>query len=343
MTPDTRKEYHKKANYHIGVWQQKYHHMSLADYMRMIASRIQPDSWRGVRVAIATLLEDAINDEAVIKKGHFDHETALSQISKLKHPHAGEKAVKRKTPGLKKVSEIDQQKIANALDKNALTDRQLACMLTFLYLTGVRPCEVLNASYNQDKQIIYIKGAKKTDDGQRGADRELIISDERWELTKKVMDILSEGVLSSYRKIAHERGISDNVASKSEMDDVILKEAKTRFQKRLAKKLDEVTNKVWPRRKKQITFLTYRHQMSSNLKHFGLDPIEIAAFFGHQSIKSQDRYGNSRSGGRQPEVHVDEMSQEAVRVRELKPWKSAVEKDSKAEAPKVPESSTLKL
>jgi integrase len=207
-----------------------------------------------------------------------------------------------------KVIEKDHQKILNYITKNP--DRAVLGAIYLAYFTGMRPAEMLNIELIPEQNAIYIHTAKETEDGERGLSRTLLFSEMEYKLIEKSFDaVISEKQRQRAGKFCDPE----------------------RAMKRIQNRLAKITESIFPRRKHQITLYSYRHQMGSDLKASGNDPISIAAIMGHQSVNSIDVYGNARSAWRQPSMQVSEDSKAAVRVKEKRTLDQIFPKGDKAE------------
>ena len=200
------------------------------------------------------------------------HKTA-KLISKTKNPvTSGEGGLailqkpKRKQPRVKHVSHSDFVKLATAAKEKK--DYQLLAALKIAQTLGCRPAEMESIEF-LGGNTINIKSVKKIEnehgDDVRGLDRQIL-------LTEKIY-----GKVQSWCRIVHstEHGKSGRMSI-------------------LQGRLKRLTRKVYPRRKKHITFYSFRHQKGSDLKASGMSRIEIAYLMGHQSTESIEVYGNRR-------------------------------------------------
>lgn len=238
------------------------------------------NSWNKKRRA----LEEYYIDRCITDEAKF--------IKSTKFP---EGAIKKK-PGtcMKSVSSEDLQKLLAGCMAKRKPDVTLVGALTVLWLTGCRPSEMMTIELLPDNGI-FIKGSKQTEDGIRGMDRQLYFDD-------KSFKIFSRAYI--YMKKELEKLGQDQ----TEMDAVSC------LQKRLAR----LNKKLFPRRKKHITFKSFRHQMGSDLKGSGQPRVTCAAILGHQSVNSINTYGDSRSGHIRVLPKTDKATINNVRVREVK-------------------------
>ncbi|MNJ31906.1 hypothetical protein D3C77_265590 [compost metagenome] len=105
-----------------------------------------------------------------------------------------------------------------------------------------------------------VEGAKKSHDGKRGADRQIVVD-------PAIAKLLA-------RAVEHARGVDIS---------------------KVKDRLRAAGKELWPQRKAVPTMYTWRHQVGSDLKASGLSRVEIAFVMGHQSTESVDRYGNSKT------------------------------------------------
>jgi len=111
----------------------------------------------------------------------------------------------------------------------------------------------------------FIPSAKKTEDGLRGLDRTVKLDLRKAEAVEQALKILAD---------------RDPIKGKAS----------------LQKALERAAKRVWPRRKKRITFYSFRHQMASDLKSAGVNLKTRSYIMGHQSTASISRYGDVRYG-----------------------------------------------
>lgn len=137
-----------------------------------------------------------------------------------------------------------------------------AAVLLIIYQTGVRPCELASLRVVDDQ--IFIEGAKKTENGNRGADRVLV----------GTSDGFSAGI---------EQLLNLTKQSGKSMDAIRIS-------------IYEAVRKLFPEDKKSVSMYTMRHQFGANLKASGMTRVEMAYIMGHQSTESISRYGNKKNG-----------------------------------------------
>jgi len=144
------------------------------------------------------------------------------------------------------------------------TNGNLKAALILSKSTGCRPAEMLHIKALGNNKF-FIPSAKKTEDGLRGLDRTIKLSIKEAQLVEQALKTLAA------------------------LDP---SKGKTSLQKAL----ERASKKTWPRRKKQITFYSFRHQMSSDLKSAGVDLKTRSYIMGHQSTASISSYGDVRYG-----------------------------------------------
>jgi len=191
------------------------------------------------------------------EKGYIE---PAKQIKKQKYPSTILPSdLPSKVAKVKRVKEEEFKKLYNAT-----TNKKLRAALIVAKLTGCRPAEMLHIKERGDNKF-FIPSAKKTEDGLRGLDRIIQLNDK---------DDLSLSIaLDQLSKLDPNKGKVS-----------------------LQKALERATKKTWPKRKKHITFYSFRHQMASNLKSAGIDLKTRSYIMGHQSTTSIDKYGDKRSG-----------------------------------------------
>ena len=232
----------------------------LRDALKKVAGEYRPDYWRRLRNALAY-------DQ--IAAGYYD---TASEISSFQNPITTNPEAKKEAPKKqrrhRRLSAEDLRELRVALVEKG--DNQVHAMVCLARATGCRPNEMLGVKIvrrDPDGSIeLFIPGSKKTEDGYRGLDRTLMISNEH-----TAADLL-KNLLPQLPKTEKE-----------------LNAARVRLQR--------VTKKLWPRRKCLPSIYSFRHQVGSDLKSSGMSRVEIAYVMGHQSTASVDSYGDSRSGG----------------------------------------------
>lgn len=143
-------------------------------------------------------------------------------------------------------------------------EKTVFAAVTLVSYLGCRPAELMDLAFFDD-QTVLITSAKKTDDGKRGLDRTLHINDE---------------ALFKSLKMSH---------------SFLLEATVTDPIRYVQRRLDTLTQRVWPKRKVRPSLYSWRHQMGSDLKASGMNACEVAAVMGHRSIESVNVYGNRRS------------------------------------------------
>lgn len=246
----------------------------IADALAACAHEYRPAYWRRLRNALEL-------DQR--EKGYKD---AADRIAGTRNPLTTTKtgqgiidpALRGETPPkqrrAKSISEADYQKLIDALTdtKNDAEHQNnfevLAATLLAKYL-GVRPAEMLSLEID-DRGIVRVRGAKRTSDGKRGADRWFRVEPEIQKYISTSISVLQKG-----------------------------EQRQPGVMRRVQSRLDRLSRKLWPRRQARPSLYTFRHQMGGNLKAMGLDRRAIAYIMGHQSTKSVEVYGDRRkaSGG----------------------------------------------
>jgi len=166
------------------------------------------------------------------------------------------------------------------------TNGNLKAALVLSKYTGCRPAEMLHIKALGNNKF-FIPSAKKTEDGLRGLDRTIKLNLKEAKTVGQALKILAS------------------------LDP---RKGKTSLQKAL----ERATKKVWPRRKKRITFYSFRHQMASNLKSTNVDLKTRSYIMGHQSTTSISSYGDMRYGTGAPDITAGVSYQEIdSKVREF--------------------------
>ncbi|EEF80503.1 site-specific integrase [Methylophaga thiooxydans] len=201
-----------------------------------------------------------------------------------------------KKPGssIKKVSNDDCNALLKGCMSKRVPDLSLAGAIAVVRITGCRPSEMMSIQLLPDNGI-YIEGSKQTEDGKRGMDRHLYLDDEVF----KVFSVALKQMKKELDKLKPHQ---------TEMNAVGM----------LQKRLDGLNKKLFPRRKKHITFKSFRHQLGSDLKSSSHGRIYSAAILGHQSVDSINGYGDSRSGKGRMLPCPSRATMNNVRIRTVK-------------------------
>lgn len=253
MNPATEASYRKLAKHFY------LHHMagqqlttkSICQRLVTLAPEFQPAYFRRLKNAISFELKE---------RGYA--EAAKSVLATVNPVTAPDSTVKRKPKRAraKSFSDEDLAALANHLHASGYDEAWAA--VTLVRFTGVRPAEMQAMQVNGN--VVLIFGAKKSHEGQRGADRILTFHDDATRsIVKNCLDILK---------------------SSKKSNDCI------------RHRLREEGTKLWPRRKMIPTLYSMRHQFGSNLKSSGSDARTIAYIMGHQSTSSVAVYGGRRQG-----------------------------------------------
>ncbi|MNN51616.1 hypothetical protein D3C81_1662700 [compost metagenome] len=108
--------------------------------------------------------------------------------------------------------------------------------------------------------LIKIRGAKKSHEGQRGMDRSLVLDEDAVDIVRAALGTL---------RAANIGAIQDRISAAG--------------------------RRIWPQRKAWPSLYSWRHQLGSDLKASGLSRVEIAYLMGHQSTESVEQYGNRKT------------------------------------------------
>lgn len=260
------------------------------------------DAWRIQRNAIAFMFENSEQYENAQVIRRMRNPMTLTKNRHLQKKGRGD---------CKRVLESEHQKIIDYILNRKEPNLALLAVLNIVRDTGVRPCEVDKIMFNDYDNSIFIVSAKKTEDGQRGLDRTLIFSPEKY-----------QSLLDAHQSWHHHK--------------IDTAEYKTIPIKLMQDQLATVTKAVFPRRKSRITMKSYRHQLGSNLKASGWSRQETAAAMGHQSVNSLSCYGNIRNATRAPDFLVSGESISKVRNTLLKPCKPKIDRLQRESAESAP-------
>jgi integrase len=158
---------------------------------------------------------------------------------------------------------ITIEKFYTVLAHLADKDLKAECAaLLLIFRTGARPCEL--SKIVVDDGEIFIEGAKKTEKGNRGADRVIV-------------------------------GITDDLVSDVSSFIGTLKES-NKSMDAIRVSIYKAVKELFPKDKKTISLYTIRHQFGANLKASNMSRIEMAYIMGHQSTESISTYGNKKQG-----------------------------------------------
>lgn len=274
MTPATQESY-KKLSAHFYAT-----HLSgeapspkrLSDALKSVAADYRPAYWRRLRNAIAF-------DQR--EKGFDD---AAKRVDATKNPITKEgstEGVKPKQVRAKRVVEADDQRLMAHF--SALDDKVTTAAMFVTKYTGARPVELKSIEIRDGR--VFIAGAKKSHDGKRGADRELV-------LPARVVGMIEQA-------LPHLKGDIGPVQDR----------------------IRTAGKKLWPQRNAVPSLYSWRHQLGAELKASGLDRRQVAYLMGHQATESVDRYGNSRTarGGRVMPSAPGDADLSAIRVDHSEP------------------------
>lgn len=170
--------------------------------------------------------------------------------------------IKKKQLRQRSVNKTDEKQLLDYLFNNK--ESTVFAAVTLVSYLGCRPAELEKLVF-LDGQRIFIPSVKQTDNDDRGLDRIIHIEE-----------------LSLFRSLrqAHELFVDSPYTNP------------TRYVQR---RLDTLTQKLWPKRKVRPSLYSWRHQLGSDLKASNIDATEIAAIMGHRSTESVSVYGNKRS------------------------------------------------
>ncbi|WP_030074913.1 site-specific integrase [Halomonas alkaliantarctica] len=260
----------------------------ITDALKACASEYRPAYWRRLRNALEFDQRSKRFYESADRIAHTRNPMTTTRTGQgLINPRdRGPTPPKQRRA--KSISEADYQKLIDALTdtKNDAEHQNnfevLAATLLAKYL-GVRPAEMLSLEID-DRGIVRVRGAKRTSDGKRGADRWFRVEPEIQKYISTSISVLQKG---EQRQLG--------------------------VMRRVQSRLDRLSRKLWPRRQARPSLYTFRHQMGGDLKAMGLNRRAIAYIMGHQSTKSVEVYGDRRkaSGG----IGIKLSGQEAERFQ----------------------------
>ncbi|AHY44723.1 hypothetical protein PSOLE_34190 [Pseudomonas oleovorans subsp. oleovorans] len=208
--------------------------------------------------AFSTLKNTLMNDQ-LARRNIEAANTIRALVNPVTAP--GSQIVKKPKPGqIRKVPFEDFKLLHQHLRAGGNLDE--AASLVLAYCLGVRPCEMRTITISGNH--VHIIGGKKSAELHRGADRTLVIDKPR---TLKLVEWAAQWMAGCPR-------------TNTAIRDCLRKECR----------------RLWPKRKKQPTLKSFRHQMGSILKASGESPESMAYIMGHQSISSISVYGDGRLG-----------------------------------------------
>jgi integrase len=239
-----------------------------------------------------------------VASGFYDSAASIKVIyNPVTRPQTATERQMRETVGGKPGTRQQRVKQLSTKDYTALyaaiaenKDADLLVAVTIAKATGARPSELLGIECCKDGTI-FIPGAKKGTDGQRGLDRHLSVTPQAWKNIK--------GSVEHLRKA---------------------NPGKAGIVPKLQSRLQTLTQRLWPRRKTHPSLYTFRYAMGSELKSSGLSRREIAYIMGHQATASVDKYGDRRSGsGKTPIKAAPGADMSSVRETHTAPFSQGLD------------------
>jgi len=253
MIKKTEDSYKKLAAYFYK------HHMdggelsvtTIAQALTRLAPTFTPGYFRRLKNAIAFDLSER------------GYSSAAEEVKALVNPvtaPGSEMPQKPKRPKAKSFSDDEFRAFVNQLAGGG--HHAVWAAVSLIRFTGARPEELKTIKIVDG--VVVILGAKKSHQGQRGADRLLSVDD-------------------------------DNVSSLIANCIHILKQSDMSMDA-IRHRLRKEGQQLWKRRKVIPSMYSMRHQFGSNLKSSGSDARTIAYIMGHQSTSSVAVYGGRRPG-----------------------------------------------
>lgn len=254
----------------------------IADALAACSGEYRPASWRRLRCAIAYDQES---------KGYGEAAERIRAVENLARKQG--LPMKPKQRRATEISAKDEDKLLDYLGPHG--DVEVAAAVVLAKYLGVRPAEMMDVRIRNG--MVEIRGAKKSHEGARGADRVVDVPPQRLATIKVCLEALH----SSPRGLV---GVQD--------------------------RLRRICKELWPQRKALPTLYTFRHQLGSDLKAHGVDRVEIAYLMGHQATKSVDQYGDKRRGRTKPllrpapgadlsQVRVNHIESRTLKAPQLEP------------------------
>lgn len=282
----------------------------ICDALTECAEEYRPAYWRRLRNALELDQREKGYSKAADRIAHTRNPmTTISTGQGIIDPTLrGPTAPKQKR--VKSIRPADRAQLWKAAA--ALDDRHETFSATFLAdQLGVRPSEMLGLRVDEAGGLVHVTGAKKSDDGVRGADRVLSLPDEP--------------------------GVRQNIAVAVRVLQRAEREKPGAIH-RVQSRLDRLSRRLWPRRQARPSLYTFRHQMGGTLKKMGLDRRAIAYVMGHQSTKSVEVYGDRRSGSGTVGIKITGQEVDRFQGRENHrvPHEPPVAPEAVSEAPAEP-------
>lgn len=268
MKEETRKKYLSLGKHVVCKTIEEYGHggkirqSDLREWLFKRAETTTPAYWRRLRTGLALCVEERYGEGAA--KG----------IRNLKNPVTRLKMRKSDLPegarGRPRARKITEDQIKRIRDRSSV---QVRSVMDLVIHTGCRPIEVCGMSVD-DQGRVHIRGAKRTEKGDRGADRVMQLGQGEAALVRDALKCLTD------------RALELGVPLEQHVDN----------QRRNFRSL---VNRVMPRSKVKPGLKSLRHQFGSELKWAvskGEMTLKEASYLmGHQGTESLSRYGSSKS------------------------------------------------
>jgi hypothetical protein len=290
----------KKAAAYLQRWQQLWARYQRADsnpewagfidWLISIRSTLRPATWRQYRAAVV----HAMGQQQVLGRESF-HARLMERINL-----PDRKALPARTSSTKSKSlpNADMNALIQHLgERDGRWDRLTGQWLVFGMITGLRPGEWqrVKACPNEDEMILRVANGKFDAQRAHGSERTIHVH----------IPPSMQGTLNEFIQAIQ----SEDFANEYEACRIALWSA---------------TKALWPRRKKQITLYSARHQFAADAKSAGLAPEVIAALMGHAVTDThQSHYGKRRSG--RGSVMVTAEPADVMRVVERMQKKKTIE------------------
>lgn len=170
--------------------------------------------------------------------------------------------IKKKQKRQKSVKKADEAQLFDFLIRKK--EMAVFAAVSLVSHLGCRPAELKNLKFLHNR-FVAISSAKKTKDGNRGLDR--------------MIEIKDPSIFKSLK----------------ECNEMLLNAPYKDPIRYVQRRLDTLTQRLWPKRKVRPSLYSWRHQIGADLKASGMSRAEVSAIMGHQSTESVDVYGNPRS------------------------------------------------
>ena len=254
-------------------------------FYRWIQDRVEswkPATWRVNRASLVFYFESAGENELA------------SMIKNIGSERCARVSTNTSAQKAKTLPTSDIKQILDFLEKKpGPSEILLGLWLLAGRITGLRPSEWENAVLEGEKLIV--RNAKTTNGRSHGPSRTLLLHDLPGE-QKEVVFLFIQGL----QKRLSETGSMSRIYGTAK------------------RRLHRICREIWPNRKKYPTLYSGRHQFSADLKRSGVSEEEIAALFGHATVRTAMMHYGRKNYGEDGYafVQADKTNVESVRKYE---------------------------